>query len=57
MARGRIDACRLRRALAEVPLPRAADGRLVLAVDVTCRLRPDANTSPDQVFGLVRGVT
>ncbi|MFE7277220.1 transposase, partial [Streptomyces sp. NPDC057623] len=30
VARGRIDAGRLRRALAEVPLPRAGDGRLVL---------------------------
>ena len=29
---GRIDAARLRRALVGVPLPRAADGRLVLAV-------------------------
>lgn len=36
VARGRVDADRLRRAVAEVPLPRAADGRLVLAADV-CR--------------------
>jgi len=50
LARGRIDTGRLRRALAEVSLPRAADGRLVLAVDVTCRLRPDAHTSPEQLL-------
>ncbi len=34
-AHGRVDAGGLRRALAEVPLPRAADGRLVLAVTDT----------------------
>ncbi|MEQ6028316.1 NF041680 family putative transposase [Streptomyces salinarius] len=39
---GRIDVARLRRALAGVPLPRAADGRLVLPVDVSPWLRPDA---------------
>lgn len=50
VARGRIDAGRLRRALAEVPLPRAADGRLILAIDVTCRLRPDAHTSPERIL-------
>jgi hypothetical protein len=38
LARGRVDIERLRWALAAVPLPRAADGRLVLAVDVTCWL-------------------
>lgn len=32
--RGRLDAARFRRVLAGVPLPRAADGRLVLAVDI-----------------------
>jgi len=48
--RGRIDVDRLRTALAEVPLPRAADGRLVLAVDVTCWLRPDAHTSPERIL-------
>jgi RHS repeat-associated protein len=50
VARRRIDTGRLRRALAEVPLPRAADGRLVLAVDVTCWLRPDAHTSPERIL-------
>ncbi|MDG9678948.1 transposase [Micromonospora sp. DH14] len=41
---------RLRTALAAVPLPRAADGRLVLAVDITCWLRPDAHTSPQRIL-------
>src|SRR5215469_737435 len=39
VANGDLDVARLRTALASVPLPRAADGRLVLAVDVTCWLR------------------
>lgn len=45
VARGRIDTDRLREALASVPLPRAVDGRLVLAVDVTCWLRPTPHRS------------
>ncbi|QCX82419.1 Transposase DDE domain protein (plasmid) [Streptomyces sp. YIM 121038] len=47
---GRLDVDRLRRALVSVPLPKAADGRLVLAVDVTPWLRPDADTAPDRCF-------
>lgn len=47
---GRIDVTRLRRALAGVPLPRAADGRIVPAADVSPWLRPDANTCPDRSF-------
>ncbi|PVC76683.1 NF041680 family putative transposase [Streptomyces sp. CS081A] len=47
---GRIDVARLRRALAGVPLPRASDGRLVLAVDVSPWLRPDADTCSDRSF-------
>lgn len=50
LARGRIDTGRLRRALAEVPLPRSDDGRLVLAIDITCWLRPDAHTSPERIL-------
>lgn len=50
VARGRIDTDRLREALASVPLPRAVDGRLVLAVDVTCWLRPAAHTSPERIL-------
>jgi len=48
--RGRIEVARLRRALASVPLPRTADGRLVLAVDVSPWLRPDAVTSDARSF-------
>ena len=40
---GRIEAGRLRRALAQLPLPRAAGGRLVLAVDVARRSISRAN--------------
>ncbi|WP_455409984.1 NF041680 family putative transposase, partial [Streptomyces hiroshimensis] len=47
---GQLDVGRLRRALVSVPLPKAADGRLVLAVDVSPWLRPDADTAPDRCF-------
>jgi hypothetical protein len=47
---GRIDVSRLRRALAGMPLPRAADGRIVLAADVSPWLRLDAHTCPDRSF-------
>lgn len=47
---GNLDVARLRTALAELPLPRTAEGRLVLAVDVSNWLRPDANTSPERLF-------
>ena len=52
---GRIEIARLRRSLAGLPLPRAADGRLVLAVDVSNWLRPGAATSPDRLFCHVYG--
>jgi DDE superfamily endonuclease len=52
---GRIDMGRLRRAVAGLPLPRAAGGRLVLAVDVSNWLRPDAVTSPERLFCHVYG--
>jgi hypothetical protein len=55
MNQGRIDITRLRRSLAGLPLPRAADGRLVLAVDVSNWLRPGAATSPDRLFCHVYG--
>src|SRR5437867_4051154 len=48
--RGRLDVGRLRWALSAVSLPRAADERLVLAVDVTCWLRPEAHTSPGRIL-------
>ncbi|WP_243754529.1 NF041680 family putative transposase [Labedaea rhizosphaerae] len=50
LARGSVDADRLRTALASVSLPRAADGRLVLAVDVTCWLRPEAHTCSQRIL-------
>jgi hypothetical protein len=53
--RGRIGVTRLRRVLAGLPLPRAADGRLVLAVDVSSWLRPGAATSPGRLFCHVYG--
>ncbi|HXZ75416.1 MAG TPA: NF041680 family putative transposase [Streptosporangiaceae bacterium] len=52
---GRIDIARLRRSLAGLSLPRAADGRLMLAVDVSNWLRPGAATSPDRLFCHVYG--
>jgi hypothetical protein len=52
---GRIDIGRLRRAVAGLPLPRAADGRLVLAADVSNWLRPGAATSPERLFCHVYG--
>jgi len=52
---GRIGVSRLRRVLAGLPLPRAADGRLVLAVDVSNWLRPGAATSPERLFCHVYG--
>lgn len=36
--------------MADASLPRAADGRLVLAVDVSPWLRPDGATCPDRSF-------
>ena len=52
---GRIEVPRLRRALAELPLPRSVEGRLMLAVDVSSWLRPDAHTSPERLFCHVYG--
>jgi hypothetical protein len=52
---GRVEVGRLRRVLAALPLPRAAGGRLVLAVDVSPWLRSNANTSPDRLFCHVYG--
>ena len=52
---GRVEIARLRRCLAGLPLPRAADGRLMLAVDVSNWLRPGAATSWDRLFCHVYG--
>ncbi|MFF4831814.1 transposase [Streptomyces sp. NPDC001315] len=53
--RGWLEPTRLRRTLAGLPLPKAADGRIVLAVDVSHWLRPDAPTSGDRLFCHVYG--
>lgn len=53
--RGWAEPARLRRALSGLPLPKAADGRIVLAVDVSNWLRPDAPTSDDRLFCHVYG--
>lgn len=45
-----FDVQRLRTVVASTPIPRAADGRIVLAVDVTCWLRPEAHTVPQQIL-------
>ena len=55
LARGAVEPQRIRRSLASLPLPRAADGRIVLAVDVSPWLRPDAPTSADRLFCHVYG--
>jgi DDE superfamily endonuclease len=53
---GRVEIARLRWSLAALPLPRAADGRLMLAVDVSNWLRPGAATSPERLFCHVYGL-
>jgi hypothetical protein len=53
--KGHIEVQRLRTLLAGLPLPRWAGGRLVLAVDVSAWLRPDAATSPERLFCHVYG--
>jgi hypothetical protein len=55
LAQGGVHPDRLRRSLASLPLPRAADGRIVLAVDVSAWLRPDAPASADRLFCHVYG--
>ncbi|MFJ1709836.1 NF041680 family putative transposase [Kitasatospora sp. NPDC088346] len=53
--RGWLEPARLRRALAALPIPRLADGRIALAVDISNWLRPDAPTSDDRLFCHVYG--
>jgi hypothetical protein len=55
VSHGEISIARLRRALAGLPLPRSADGRLMLAADVGSWLRPAAATSPERRFCQVCG--
>lgn len=47
---GDLEPKRLRRVLAGLPMPRASDRRITLAVDVSNWLRPDAATSPGRLF-------
>lgn len=47
---GMVEVGRLRRALVGLALPRDRQGRIVLAVDVSAWLRPDAATAPDRSF-------
>ncbi|WP_308283016.1 transposase [Pseudonocardia nigra] len=52
---GRVEPDGFRATLASLPLPRAADGRIVLAVDVSPWLRSDAATSAERLFCHVYG--
>lgn len=51
---GRIAFARVRRTLVRLPLPRVG-GRIVLGVDISRWLRPDAETSPERLFCHVHG--
>lgn len=50
LAGGRVEIGRLRRALAGLPLPRDREGRIMLGVDVSNWLRPDAAASAERLF-------
>lgn len=52
---GVVEVDRLRRALVGLPLPRDRDGRIVLTVDVSPWLRPDAATAEARSFCHVYG--
>src|ERR1700721_2950607 len=52
---GRVEAARLRRAVAGLALPAWPDRRIRLAVDVTAWLRPDAVTSAGLLWCPVPG--
>jgi hypothetical protein len=52
---GVVEVDRLRRAIIGLPLPRDRDGRIVLTVDVSAWLRPDAATAPERSFCHVYG--
>lgn len=55
LSHGRVEPRWLRRSLASLPVPRTADGRIVLAVDVSPWLRSDAPTSAERLFCHVYG--
>src|SRR3954451_22191269 len=54
---GRVDVEGLRRVLACLPVPRLFGGRIVLALDATAWLRPDAETCPERGVCRVYGRT
>src|SRR3954466_3516964 len=54
---GTVDVARLREELVGLPVPRIFGERIVLAVDATAWLRPDAETCPDRLFCHVYGRT
>lgn len=60
LERGWLEPTPLRCTLAGLPLPKSADGRIVLAVDITNWCRPDVPTSDDRlcchVYGAAIGV-
>jgi hypothetical protein len=47
---GRVDIDRFRNVVARQSIPRCDDGRIVLGIDVSNWLRPDAATSEDRLF-------
>ncbi len=47
---GGIDVGRFRNVVARQSVPRCHDGRIVLAIDISHWLRPDAGTSPERLF-------
>lgn len=47
---GGVDVGKFRNVVARQRIPRCDDGRIVLAIDVSHWLRPDANTSPERLF-------
>jgi hypothetical protein len=55
LACGDIDVRRLSGLVAGLPVPRGRDGRIILAVDVSPWLRPDAETSAERAFCHVHG--
>jgi hypothetical protein len=52
---GRVEPTRFRATLSSLPMPRAGGGRIVLAVDVSPWLRPEASTSAHRLFCHVYG--
>lgn len=50
MNQGRIDLDRFRTVVARQSIPRSEDGRIMLGIDISHWLRPDANTSPERLF-------